>query len=152
MSAPDLWFEDGRSKFVGNLTVTTTGDNDRTNPDLAFYPKWASLTLGGGAGSNSDGDIKLQDRDDENRIHLTGGKGGDFGSTRVQVDGRNATAMVGGNGQNGAVELEDEHGNTAGVVKATPEGLELTDGQGNTGLRIEPGGDVKVRNGGVDPL
>lgn len=168
--------------------------------DVTIRPKWAALTLGGGGGSNSDGDIKLQDRDDNTRIHLTGGRGSEFDTTRVQANGRTGTVKIGGNGREGSielvddldraigviatkgtgmqigtpgyetvfrngvvvegdsnmgpgqVELTDDEGNTAGAVRATSEGLELTDGEGNVGLRIESGGTVKVKDGSVEEL
>lgn len=59
--------------------------------DIAFAPKWATVNLGGGAGENSDGDLKLYDNPDQEsakpRIHLSGGTGSTSDSTRVQIEG-----------------------------------------------------------------
>jgi hypothetical protein len=82
-------------------------DEDGTDiADVTIRPKWATLTLGGGGGSHSDGDVKLRDRDGDTRIHLTGGKGSTFRTTRVEADGTDGSVRLGGAGVDGTLEID----------------------------------------------
>lgn len=80
----------------GELYLGAKGLNDEDRNDISdvtIRPKWASLTLGGGGGSNSDGDIKLQDREDNTRIHLDGKGNGPVApeTTSLHVNGETGT-------------------------------------------------------------
>lgn len=66
-------------------------------PDVTVEPDSASLALGGGDGSNSTGDVALQDGAANARVQLTGGVGSkqDPGENRVFVDGAGGRIELG---------------------------------------------------------
>jgi hypothetical protein len=98
---PDVFLQEDRTVVVDEFHATTRRDHDQ-GADLRFLPNWASLHLGGGGGEYSDGDLLLHERPDEGdgsvRIHLTGGRGGQRGSTRLFFDGHNGSVEIGREG------------------------------------------------------
>lgn len=119
--------------------VTTDEGED---PDIKLSPNWATLTLGGGGGENSDGDIKLMDRPDSDggsqvRVHLSGGSGDHFDGTRVHVDGPSGSAKFGATGvedEQPDIELRAADGQIRlGGGAGQPEG----DGRSTGNIRLD---------------
>lgn len=128
----------------------TTGENK--DPDILLSPNSAALTLGGGDGDYSDGDIRLMDRPDNGeskpRIHLTGGKGDTDSDTRIRIDGSDGTAKLGAESADDPdIELvpskaDIELGGGSGGDSASDGGLKLFDGDQRQRVLIESGGSA----------
>lgn len=123
--------------------ITTDEDEE---PDIKLTPNWATLTLGGGGGEKSDGDIKLLDRPDEDgdstvRVHLSGGQGGHFDGTRVRVDGPSGGAKF------GATSVADPD-----IELRSRDGLlRLGGGAGSPEEELRSFGEIRLEEGTQDP-
>ncbi|MEF8813000.1 MAG: hypothetical protein V5A55_04180 [Halovenus sp.] len=136
----------------------TTGENK--DPDILLSPNSASLTLGGGDGDYSDGDIRLMDRPDNGeskpRIHLTGGSGDTDSGTRIRIDGSNGTAKLGAESADDPdIELvpskaDIELGGGSGGDSASDGGLKLFDSDQRQRVFIESGGLAPRQGDGED--
>lgn len=132
-----------------SLAVTTGKGRD---PDIKLSPNSAGLTLGGGGGDYSDGDIRLMDRPDgggsEPRIHLTGGTGSTDAGTRVRIDGTEGTARLGAESADDPdIELlpgtaDIELGGGSSGDSSSDGGLKLFDGDGRQRVFVESGGSA----------
>jgi hypothetical protein len=81
MAKADIILEENRINVLGGeghegVDGVERGDLEITTemggmPDVRLNAKWANLTLGGGGASGSEGDVKLLDRDGNNRMTLT---------------------------------------------------------------------------------
>jgi len=106
--------------------------------DIKFSPNSASLRLGGGRGDHSEGDLRLTDKDDDVRIHASGGEGHfDLETSRILLRGDDGTLKLGSDG------LEDEDGNDIADVTLNPKRGSLTLGGG--GDRYSDG-DIKLQD------
>lgn len=99
--ASDLFLKrDGIKAVTTNEESLVVSTGEDKEPDIRLSPNSAGLTLGGGDGDYSDGDIRLMDRpgdgESKPRIHLTGGTGKTHRDTRVRIDGSDGTAKLGG--------------------------------------------------------
>lgn len=129
MENSDILLENEQLRAIRQILVTTAEDED---PDIELLPDIASLHLGGGAGSHSEGDVRLRDEDSNVRIHYSAGNGrDDFATTRAFVDGTTGNLLLGANG----VENED--------VRILPEWASMTLGGGD-GSNSD--GDVKLND------
>lgn len=130
--------DDGRVD-LGEKSTATGEDREW---DIRLFPRFATAHLGGGAGENSDGDLKLSDREADERVHLDAGGGGpsDPSTTRAYLDGTAATFELGDSERTGRIALRGEEPRTA-------EGAVLT-GDGDLTLGgIQDGGTVTLERG-----
>lgn len=145
MSNSDILLHDNQIEVVatdGSGLVVTTEEG--ADPDATLRPKWASLTLGGGAGSNSDGDIKLKDRDGNTRVHFDGKGNGpaDPETTQVFVDGRGGKIELG----KGPTLDEGDDGNALGEIEIW--GNYSGDNYGQADIRMQgasPAGPASIQ-------
>lgn len=119
---PDIYLQQDRTVVVNTLHATTKRDHE-AGPDLRFLPNWASLHLGGGGGDNSDGDLLLHERPDDDgngpvRVHMTGGRGGQRSSTRLFFDGRHGAIELGRDGE----DLDDRAKDAGNLVVYDEDG------------------------------
>lgn len=132
MGKADIFLEEDRISVVGgdgpeevdgvergDLEITT--DKSGT-PDVRLNADWANLTLGGGDGQGSEGDVKLLDRDGNNRVTVTAeGNNSPTDEMRAWIDGERGRLELGQNdeydihipqiwldGPNGEVGIADD--------------------------------------------
>lgn len=157
MSNSDVLLHRNRVEVVATdgagLAVTT---EEGADPDATLRPNWATLTLGGGDGDKSDGDVQLLDRDGHSRIHLDGEGNGpaDEATTHAWIDGRNATFELGRGDERdptGTIEVwgsgEGDNGPRAEVVIDGGS----ADGDPSIGLNPEAGtNELHIEPDGID--
>ncbi|AHZ21264.1 hypothetical protein BM92_00715 [Haloferax mediterranei ATCC 33500] len=136
MSQPDILLDDDKVSVVRKTVQWVSTTN--STPDIALNPDSASLRLGGGGGSHSDGDLQLTGEDGSVRFHASAG-GGSFDpkTTRILFHGNSGTMRLGAKG------LEDEDGNDIADVAIRPRWAALTLGGGG-GSNSD--GDIKLRD------
>lgn len=101
MPTADIYLRQNEAKVVSTLEVATGHGKDA---DVTVDPDEASMKLGGGGGTNSTGDVVLQDGAGDGRIQLVGGNGSkqDPGANRVFVDGADGHVQLGEKRTDGA--------------------------------------------------
>ncbi len=122
------------------LVVTT---EEGADPDAILRPNWATLTLGGGDGDNSDGDIKLMDRDGDPRIHIDGKGNGPKNpdTTQVFIDGRGGKIELGKGSK-----LDDSPGDAMGELEVWGNYSGSNPGQADIRLKgRSPAGDARIK-------
>lgn len=154
MAEPEILIGSDRTGILGALEVATGEESD---PDVRLSPNSSSLTLGGGDGDYSDGDLRLVDRPGEVRIHASAGTGDvDPETTRVLVDGPSGRVRLGADGleSEGSDEEYDQtdidlNPNSAGIRLGGGGGeysegdLRMTDEEGNVRIHASAGGGAR---------
>lgn len=144
MSNSDILLHQNQIEVVAtNGSGLVVATEEGADPDATLRPRWASLTLGGGAGSNSDGDIKLRDRDGNTRVHFDGKGNGpaDPENTQVFVDGRGGKIELG----KGPTLDEDEDTNALGEIEIWGNYSGDNPGQADIRMRgASPAGDARI--------
>jgi hypothetical protein len=125
----DLILEQDLTKVVKHLEVTTAEDEPA---DILLWPKWATIDLGGGGGSNSDGDIKLKTKDGAPRVHFDAGGGGpkNPAANRIYLDGSTSSATFSDGGGTSRARIDGQAG-TLELLARDDAGLRL-DGSSGT--------------------
>ncbi len=127
----------------GDLEIAA-GENDR--PSIRLNADWANLVLGGGDGKSPEGDLKIRDSNDRNRIVATAENNNDRSDdTRVWVDGQNARMEVGSGDANGSIALGDGEDRPAVEIAASAD--DLTENETRDGSAIRS----RVAIDGQDP-
>lgn len=130
MVQSDLLLDEDKTTVINRIEITT-GLNAAS--DIILWPKWATIDLGGGDGSNSDGDIKLKDQDGKPRVHFDAGGGGpkDSGSNRIYLDGSTSRAVFSAQDGTDRVSLDGQTGQI-GVRTADGRDTLRVDGESGT--------------------
>lgn len=165
MAQSDIYLRNGKTKAVSDVEVAT-GRNAKA--DIELRPKWATVNLGGGDGAKSDGDIKLIDRNENDRIHVDGGGNGphDVTTTGVYVSGTTPPSQSTGfkhfgdrisvaiDGGSGRISLGG--GQTNGEIHLLTEGggqyYETGTFDAETGSLVAGGGGTSGDHGAVGTL
>jgi len=128
MPESDVVLEEGWTSVIRNLRLRTSEGADS---DIRMLPRWATINLGGGDGSNSDGDVKWYDRDGNNVIHFSATETQDFDSD-ISAVGEDGYLQLGGNDANGFLSVRDSNGNVAVEVESFNGGaITLNDDDGD---------------------
>jgi hypothetical protein len=128
MPESDVVLEEGWTSVIQSLRLRTAEGAD---PDIRMRPRWAVLHLGGGDGSNSDGDVKWYDRDGNNVIHFSATETQDFDSD-ISAVGEDGYLQLGGNDADGFLSMRDSNGNVAVEVESFRGGsITLNDHDGD---------------------
>ena len=109
MPESDVVLEQGWTSVIQSLRLRTAEGAD---PDIRMRPRWAVLHLGGGDGSNSDGDVKWYDKDGNNVIHFSATETQNFDSD-ISAVGEDGYLQLGGNDAGGFLSVRDSNGNVA---------------------------------------
>jgi hypothetical protein len=81
----------------GDLEVTA---GDGKDPSIRLNADWANLVLGGGEGKSTEGDLKIRDSGDRNRIVATAENNNSADDdTRVWMNGANGSMTLGSAGE-----------------------------------------------------
>lgn len=127
----DIVFVDDEIDVVGRVRLRRRRDNPET---LHLDTEEGNVVLGG---DERDGEIRMRDGMDTERIHLdTGGpKAVDDDSVRIRLDGREGTLLLGADGASGTVEVRDGNGDERLVI------------DGDAGdVRLDLGGDGTIES------
>lgn len=149
-----------------NLNAIKNANHDETST-IFFKARSATARLGGGEQS---GTIELghsgeaeDPRDYKKTIEFDGGRGQvtvgangtpgtvqvqePSGSTTAEIRGEQGNIKAGGGGTQGSIALRDDSGDVVGRFKLNKNGDPvLTDGDGNTAIRMKSGGSVEFPN------
>lgn len=144
MSNSDILLHDNQIEVVAtNGSGLVVATEEGADPDAILRPNWATLTLGGGDGDNSDGDIKLMDRDGDPRIHIDGKGNGPKNpdTTQVFIDGRGGKIELGK-----GTKLDDSPGDALGELEIW--GNYGGDDPGQADIRMQgasPAGEASIQ-------
>ena len=102
----DIVFVDEEIDVIGRVRLRRRPDNPET---ILLDTEEGNVVLGG---DERDGDIRMRDGTDTERIHLDTGApiAVDREHVRIRLDGREGTLLLGADGTSGTVEIRDGDG------------------------------------------
>lgn len=117
MTRPDIILREKRISVYngengsedGSDLELVSSDEPGTAADIKMNTDLANIEAGGGESDRSEGDLKLNDTDDDIRVQITAQSGGrdDPTTDRVWINGGEATVEVGGGGYIGDIRLNE---------------------------------------------
>jgi len=120
MTRPDIILREKRISVYngengsedGSDLELVSSDEPGTAADIKMNTDLANIEAGGGESDRSEGDLKLNDTDDDVRVQITAQTGGrdDSSTDRVWINGGEAAIEVGGDGHGGEVRVGEERG------------------------------------------
>lgn len=151
MAKSDIFLRENRVSVIGGegderVDGTERGDlevraGEEKDPSIRLNADWANLVLGGGEGKSPEGDLKIRDSQDRNRIVATAEDNNSPDSdTRVWLNGGNGSMALGSAGET-KVQMD---GDTARIELSQPSA-----GDSGVTLEAKPGDGDERRVGDV---
>lgn len=155
MAESDIFLRENRVNVVGSgtevegeiergaLEVSVPG-NDRT-PSIRMSAEQANVNVGGGDGTSTEGDVRVNDGSGKTRIQMTGSDDGNRpGSERVWINGGNGSITLGADlgeiGDGAGIQLRgttDSDYTGAYISVGEPSGDDETTESGNGRVEIQ---------------
>jgi hypothetical protein len=129
----DVFLRENRVSVVGGggkerVNGTERGDLEvkagkNKKPSIRLNADWANLVLGGGEGKSTEGDLKIRDSDDNNRVLATAeDNNSPDGDTRVWINGGNGAVKLGQSDTQSGNENIRLDPSTANIELGGPDG------------------------------